>query len=352
MKQNSKLFTQCSIGKAIFKNRILFPSMCVSYCDDEGNFTNRYMAFILERVRSGIGGIIVPGSIYGKRGLWRASFDDDMFIPGWTKLAEEVHRYDVKLICQLHPSGFDPPRVKDRNNPSEYSAELIEELVEGFAKTAYRCKQAGIDGVEIHGAHAHEVAAFSSPYFNKRTDEYGGNYTGRAKFGLDIIRKIRLLCGDDYPLIYRMSGEDKIEGGSTIDESAKVAQLFEAAGANAIHVSAGIAPSKQYSFATMDLPECLLVEDAACVKAGVNIPVIAVNRIMDMDQAASVIDENKADMVAMGRAFLADPQLIYKALGENDIPVTRCLGCKPSCHMNNDRTCIQNPMIGRESELQ
>ena len=148
-----------------------------------------------------------------------------------------------------------------------------------------------------------------------------------------------------------MCGEDKIEGGRMIEEGMAVAQLLEAAGADAVHVSAGIAPSVQFTFSSSEMEECLLVDDAAHVKSCVHIPVIAVNRIMDIDQAAAVIDEGKADMVAMGRAFLADPDLIHKALGENDEPTRRCLGCRKGCQFNVSAAgCPQNPRLGHEYE--
>ena len=352
IKRNSKLFSPYAIGTISFKNRILFPSMCANYCDGEGNFTTRYIAFIMARIESGIAGIIIPGTAYGVHGHMRPSLSEDRFIPGWSKLADEIHSRDAKLICQLHPASFNPPRVKNPNNPSEFSQELIDELVESFAHAAYRCLQAGIDGVEIHGAHAHEIAAFSSPYYNKRTDEYGGDYVGRSKLGVDIIRRIKKMCGSDYPLIFRMNGEDKLEGGRAIDEGAKVARLFESAGADAVHISAGLGPSAQYTEGTMDLDECLLVDDAAYVKANVGIPVIAVNRIMDLEQASVIIDEDKADMVAMGRAFLVDPLLIKKALGEIEAPNVRCLGCKDHCgtRKGGALSCVLNPIIGHEFE--
>jgi 2,4-dienoyl-CoA reductase-like NADH-dependent reductase (Old Yellow Enzyme family) len=349
MRQKSKLFSPFTIGGMEFKNRILFPSMCASFCDTEGNITKRYSAFIMERAKGGLGGIIVPGAPYGERAPARPSLDDDRYIPGWTSFADEVHRCGAKLICQLHPAPFDPPRVKDRKNPSEYSNDLIEELVDAIAQTAYRCLQAGVDGVEIHGAREHEIAAFSSPYYNKRTDEYGGDCKGRAKFAADIVRRIKQKCGSDYPLIYRMAADDKFDGGRTVDDGIQFAQLIEAAGADAIHVFTGFAERTSPAALLEEAQECSLVDAAARIKAHVHVPVIAVKRIVTIEQAAKIIDEDKADMVAMGRAFLADPQLINKAMGDNTTAPCRCLGCKQGClDQNRSLRCVINPMVGQE----
>ena len=352
---SSSIFSPSQIGPVQFKNRILMPSMCLVYCDSSGFFTDRYMAFIMARVAGGVGGVIIPGSPYGKLGPGRPAISDDKYIPGWETLAQEVHRHGAKLICQIHPVPFVPPRVPDVNNAADYPVDFIEEMVEGFAQAARRCKAAGVDAVEIHGAHAHEIAVFTSPYTNHRTDEYGGDYVGRAKFGCDIIRAIKATCGKDYPVIYRMISDDWMPGGLRVDEAAKMAGLFEQAGADALHVSAGIYASEECVSAPMDFEDCLLAEDAAFIKKRVNIPIIAVNRIVDIREAEQLIADGKADFAAMGRAHLADPELVNKFVGLNDMPVRRCLGCNQGCRASsryNSARCLQNPLLGREAEFQ
>ncbi|GHV35873.1 NADH oxidase [Synergistales bacterium] len=328
-------------------------SMCMNYCDHEGFINDRYMAFVMARAVGGVGGLIIPGNPYGVVGPGRPAISDDRYIPGWEKLAEEVHKTGAKLICQLHPVGFEPRRVKDVNNAADYPKAFLEEMVEGFARAAVRCQAAGVDGVEIHGAHAHEIAVFTSPYTNKRTDEYGGDYTGRAKFGCDIIRAVKACVRQDYPLIYRMISDDKMPGGLRLAEAVKMAGLFEEAGADALHVSIGIYASEEYVSAPMEFEDCLLAEDAALIKANVHIPVIAVNRIVDLSDAEKIIEDDKADMVAMGRALLADPELVNKFTGKNDMPVRRCVGCNQGCRDTIRYTssqCLQNPLLGREFE--
>ena len=353
---DSKVLTPCSIGAVTFKNRILMPSMCLAYCDDGGFFADRYMAFIMARIRGGVGGVIIPGSPYGAESAGRPAISDDRYIQGWKKLADEAHRYGAKLICQIHPVPFVPKRVEDPRNAQDYPKELIAELVAGFARAARRCQAAGVDGLEIHGAHGHEIAVFTSPYTNPRTDEYGGDYVGRAKFGCEVIRAVKAACGRDYPLIYRMMADDKMPGGLRLEEAIQMAKLFEEAGADALHVSAGIFASEEYFSASMDFEDCLLAEDAAQIKANVHIPIIAVDRIVDIGEADELIADGKADMAAMGRALLADPELVNKYAGLNDMPVRRCLGCNMGCRFAgiyaDGARCTQNPLLGREDSLQ
>ena len=348
------LFKPVKIGNVEFRNRIIFPSMCLFYCDNEGYINDRYTAFVMERVKGGIGGIVIPGSPYGKVSHGRPALLDDCYMPGWQKLGERIHEYGVKFVCQLHPVPFSPPVVKHPNNPSEYPEEFIEEIIASFVATAVRAQNTGVDCVEIHGAHGHELAMFTSPHYNSRTDKYGKNYTGRSRFGCDIIREIKKACGKDFPVIYRINGEDKLEDGLMIEETVKIAELLEEAGADAIHVSGGLPPKEYFASASMDFEDCLFADDAAKVKKNISIPVIAVGRIVDVEQAREIVESGKADMVAMGRALLADSELINKAAGRNSFPVRRCIGCNQGCRDAKrylSIQCMQNPSVGKENDL-
>ena len=158
---------------------------------------------------------------------------------------------------------------------------------------ALRARQAGVDGVEIHGAHAHEVAQFMSPFYNRRTDDYGGSTANRARFAAEIIRGIKATAGADYPLIFRISGDELVEGGRHVDETAEIARLLEEAGADAIHVSCGMPESEYAISAPMDVEDLFNVDSAARVKAAVSVPVIAVDRITTMEQADAVVQRSE-----------------------------------------------------------
>jgi 2,4-dienoyl-CoA reductase-like NADH-dependent reductase (Old Yellow Enzyme family) len=139
-----------------------------------------------------------------------------------------------------------------------------------------------------------------------------------------------------------------LEGGRTIEETVKIAPLLEEAGADALHILCGMPASEQYTSAPMDVADMFNVENAAKVKAAVSIPVIAVNRIVDVAQAEKVLEEGKADLVSMARAQLADPELINKYAGRNDMPVRRCVGCNQGCRNYKTVRCMQNPVLGSE----
>lgn len=343
-----KVFTPVTIGNTEIKNRLVMSSMCVYYCEEDGRVSDRMFAYVSKRARGGCGLMVIPGTPHGKPSSGRPAISDDKYIPEWVKLADEVHKYGAKLFCQLHPGNLQAGRGHDLPQPAYYEKFFIEELVESYGAAALRAKKAGCDGVEITGGHAHEISQFLSPYYNKRTDEYGGDYIGRSKFGRDAVRAIKKTCGKDFPISFCINGSDMLQGGRTIEETVKIAPLLEEAGADALHILCGMPASEQYTSAPMDVEDMFNVENAAKVKAAVSIPVIAVNRIVDVAQAEKVIAEGKADLVSMARAQLADTEVINKFAGKNDMPVRRCVGCNQGCRNYKTVRCMQNPLLGSE----
>lgn len=348
---NEKLFTPISLGNVTMKNRIIMPSMCVHFCDKEGYVNDCMLEYVRRRAAGGAGLLIIPGSPHGKCGPGRPALSDDKYIPGWEKLANTVHQYGAKLFCQIHPAKFQAGRGHNVEKPEDYTEENIENLIKSYVACALRCQKAGVDGVDIHGAHAHEIALFMSPLYNKRADQYGGDAAGRSLFPCKIVKAIKEACGEGFPVVFRISGEELVEGGRTIEESAEIAAFLEKAGADAIHVSVGMPESGGYISAPMDVEDCFNVENAAKIKEKVSIPVIAVNRIVDVKQAVDVVASGKADMVSMARSHLADPEIVNKYLGKNNEPVFRCVGCGQGCRDSAVRKkiiCMQNPLLGRE----
>ena len=340
------------IGNLSLKNRIVLSSMCVFFCDQEGYINDVLTEYVRERARGGVGLIIMPGSPHGKVGPGRPAISDNSYIPGWKKLADMVHSYGGKLFCQLHPGKFQAGRGFAIDDINEYTEEYIDALIESYADGAVRARKAGVDGVEIHGAHAHEVAQFMSPFYNRRTDAYGGSTEGRALFAQKIVRRIKEKAGQDYPLCFRISGDEHVPGGRRIEETIEIAKLLEAAGADMLHVSCGMPESEYMISAPMDVQDMFNVENAAKVKAAVNVPVVAVNRITSIEEADQVIESGSADLCAMARANLADPDLIAKAEGRVAGPVRRCIGCNQGCRdasLYKKIRCMQNPRLGFEN---
>ena len=295
-----------------------------------------------------------PGSPHGKPGPGRPALSDDRYMPGWKAMADTAHRYGAKLFCQLHPAAVQAGRDKVVKAVEDYSRELLAELVDSYAREARRCQLSGVDGVEIHGAHAHEIAQFMSPRYNRRADEYGGDYRGRARYSLEIVRAIKAICGTEYPVVFRISGDEMVERGRKLPETIEIIKLLEEAGIDAVHVSIGMPESEEYMCAPMDIPDGFNTSAAEAVKREVKIPVITVGRITTMEQAEEILEQGKADLTAIGRAQLADPGLVNKYMGGDPAPVRRCIGCNQGCRAATVRKkirCMQNVRIGNEKAL-
>lgn len=262
-----------------------------------------------------------------------------------------------------HPEQLDvvgPSAVlsaRTGETPRELSREEIHYLVECFAEAARRVKDAGFDAVEFHGAHGYLISEFLSPRSNRRTDEYGGSPEKRAKFACDILSRTRQKVGPDFPIIFRFSGSDYIEGGINIDDSVRQAPLFVQAGANALHVSASVGESTQWQFLCYLYPAGAITPLAQAVKRVASVPVITVGKIGDPILAERILEEGKADFVAMARALLVDAELPNKAREGRFDEIRRCIYCntclsrlRSSILAGGGLHCAVNPDLFRERE--
>lgn len=366
-----RLFEPGKIGTMELKNRIVMPPMATGFAAEDGSVTERLTAYYEERAKSGPGLIIVEITCIDSpvgRGLDRQiNIDDDRFIPGLARLAQAIKQYGARAAIQLHHAGrqtssrvtgFKPVAPspipgRDGEMPKELTIDEIKRLVECFAEGARRAREAGFDGVEIHGAHGYLVSQFLSPLSNKRKDEYGGTVENRARFLVEIIKAIRSKVGRDFPVWCRLSAvEMNIEGGITLEETKAVARLAQEAGADAIHVSAHSAGITRRP--PMAQPPGALIEYAEGVKKAVSVPVIAVGRITP-ELGEEVLRGGKADFIAMGRQFLADAHVAEKiAEGrlEDITPCLRCFFCLDSVGRRRGKgvQCVVNPTLGQEKE--
>jgi 2,4-dienoyl-CoA reductase-like NADH-dependent reductase (Old Yellow Enzyme family)/thioredoxin reductase len=295
---------------------------------------------------------------------------DDKFIPGFEKLANAIHEHGAKLAPQLmHPGAeswskvetVGPSRVRSRVTkkiPRELTVEEIEEIIEAFGQAARRAREAGCDGVEVHAAHAHMlVGAFMSPFRNKRFDAYGGSIEGRLKLPIEIIKRIKTRAGPDFPVILRISGDEIIPGGRTIQETQYIAPILAEAGSDAFEISRGVYPDRSWSiYPPTGTPLAWNAPYAAAVKEVVDVPVMVVGRINSPLVAEHILRTGKADMVSMGRALLADPELPKKAAEGMFEDIAPCIGCLTGCVGarrvgGNPMTCLINPAVGREKEM-
>ena len=367
------LFTPMRIGKMEVSNRLVVPAMVMNFCNNDGTATEKYIAYHEAKAKGGWGLIITEDyavdprgkGFIGIPGLW----NDDQ-IESHSKLPERVHRYGSKIVAQIYHAGRQTnhlvigaqpvapspiPCPANQEIPHELTKAEIRNIVEEFGDCALRAKKAGFDGVEVHGAHGYLIAQFMSAYSNKRTDEYGGSLLNRIKFPLEIISNIRAKAGNDFPIIFRISGDEFVPGGRTIEDTKAIAVLLEQAGINAIHVSAGVYGSMQFIIPPSAVRHGWIADFAAEVKKVVSIPVITVGRITDPIMAETIIASGKADFVSMGRASLADPELPNKTSAKKFDDINYCIGCLQGCVGNlfkgNPGGCLVNPVTGRESEF-
>lgn len=345
--------------------------MFSQFASDKGEVTDRMLYYYKKRAESGMGLLMVETTCvdYPLGTFTRElRLDDNIFVPRLTEMVSLIHSYNTKVSIQLHHAGRQTYRNATGGltpvGPSEVpsgtpgllsralSLDEIKALIGKFAEAAERAKKADFDAIEIHGSHGYLIAQFLSPFTNKRIDEYGGDLEGRLKFALDIVSAIRAKVGPDYPLIFRINGSEFIEGGLTIDESRIMAKKLEEKGINAIHVSAGLQERGYWYEQPMYLPRGCLVDLAAQIKQNVSVPVIAVGRINDVMLAEQILKEEKADLIAMGRPFLADPLLLKKAEAGQYDDIRKCIACVDGCIENLFRhkaiTCSINPEVGME----
>jgi 2,4-dienoyl-CoA reductase (NADPH2) len=371
MGQLDRLFQPGRIGEMKIKNRLVMPAMGIPYADQEGYITQRIIDYYAARSKGGVGLIITSAASFVPEARFphMPALHDDKFIPGMRGLVCAVKNYGAKIACQLAyqtvmqvgPSAV--PCFTYKLTPREISREEIHRLVEARAEAAWRCKEAGFDAVEIHAAHGYFLSAFLSPFRNRRTDEYGGSVENRARFACETIAQTRNKVGPDFPILIRMNGSDFLEDGLTVNEAQKQASMFVEAGVDAIDVSAATPDSRQWRDLTYMHPDGAIVHLAEAIKEVVTVPVITVGKIGDPILANSILQEDKADFVAMGRALLADPELPNKAREKRFDEIRRCIYCN-NCRLGRvspegvesrrgaGLSCTVNPALLREREFE
>jgi 2,4-dienoyl-CoA reductase-like NADH-dependent reductase (Old Yellow Enzyme family) len=334
----SALFTPFKIKGLEIKNRIVMAPMQLSL----GFRSQRARAFYLERARGGVGAIILPATavdILASDEAWGKSGALASFLEGLSSLVTDIHNTGARIGIQLW-HGFNFPAgltglAGELTAPSpagearELKAAEIKIIIGKFAAAAASAKKAGMDFVDIHGAHAYLLHRFFSPLDNRRHDKYGGSVEKRMTFALECVKAVRKAVGDDYPIFWRLSAEEGVVGGITLEQSIKLAQALKKAGIDVIDVSYGrlprqIMPSKRQ-------PMGIYISQAEAIKRAVEIPVIAVGRINSPQLAAEIISQNKADLVALGRQLITDPQWAKKAQEGRFDAVLNCDSCNKNC---------------------
>lgn len=374
MKAPDTLFTPLRIGSMEVKNRIAMAPMTTNWAPPDGTVPDRMIDYLEERAKGGVGLIIFETVVVDERfpyimqsiGLW-----DDSLIPSFKRFVDAMHAHGAKVAPQIsHPGpesfsflkGFQPvgpsPTLCKMTGQvcRELSVTEIGEIVAQYGEAARRARAAGCDAVEVHAAHSYMLAgSFLSPLRNKRTDDYGGRADGRMRFLAEVVASIKSRAGADFPVIVRISGDEYVPGGRTLGDTLYVAPKLVEAGVDAFEVSGGVQPELTWRILPpTGTPLGLNVPAAAALKQVVNVPVLVVGRINNPLLAEDILQKRQADMVVMGRALLADPELPNKAAAGRFDDITPCTACSLGCIGEQAKmrpmTCVVNPALGRERE--
>jgi 2,4-dienoyl-CoA reductase-like NADH-dependent reductase (Old Yellow Enzyme family) len=349
--------------------------MTTRTADAEGFITDDSIAYYMARVRGGTGLITVEMASPEKAGRHRrheVGIYDDRFIPGLTRLVAAIHDGGAKASIQLGhggghtrvdicgetpiaPSAIPHPVYETTFEtiiPQEMTKARIAQTTAAYVVAAQRAQKAGFDCVEIHAAHGYLISQFHAPFENRRTDEYGGSLENRARFGLEVLRAVKAAVPGT-GVIYRLSVEDFFPGGLPYAEGRQIAIWAAAAGADALHVTAGhyrSLPSAQIVLPPMSFPDATFLDFAADVKTAVSVPVIAVGRLGDPATAKAAVADGKIDFIALGRSLIADPQWAEKV--QRGEPIRRCLACNTCINEMRGGArigCVVNGAAGRET---
>jgi len=369
------LFSPGTIGTLKIKNRVVMPPMVRNYADERGLVTPKYLAHIERVARGGVGTIILEASFIrpdGKGFSHELGLHTDGIIPGLKQLVQAAHAQGAVIGPQLYHAGrqtsssttgmqpIAPSPIPDstiNEMPRSLNVEEIRDIVKAYAEAARRSKEADCDFVEIHGAHGYLITQFLSPFSNTRDDEYGGSEGGRLRFATEVVRAVREAVGPGFPVTIRISADEMVPNGLTLEDSAMISKRLEELGVDAIHVSSGNYASfnRGYMIAPMSMPDGLQVPFAEWIKRCVSIPVIAVGKIRSPAMADDIIRTGKADFVAVGRSLLADPDWPKKAQDGRTDQIRNCIACNEGCitrlFSNRDAWCTVNPETSREEEF-
>lgn len=376
-----KLFEPVAIGNVELKNRITLAPYGIRMAGPDGCVNKRHIDYYKAKAKGGVGLIEVEAAAINNREAGPTSAGilgvySDYHLHALNELAETIKMYtrailqithlgrevtpaDIGGLTAVAPSPIPDPVICDYLGKTypvrELKIDEIETIENEFAEAAGRARRAGFDGVELHGCHGYLLAEFLSPLTNKRGDGYGGSLENRARFVLETIQRMRERVTSDFPIIYRISADEFIEGGLRLEESVPISKMLEDVGVDCIHVSGSVYTTCDEQVPPMYVPHGNLVHLAEAVKKAVQVPIITVGGINTPEFAEKILEDGKADLVSLGRALVADPEWPSKALEgrpEDIIPCIRCNHCLWRETKRSVHRCSTNFFAGREGDYE
>ncbi|MBT3226754.1 MAG: FAD-dependent oxidoreductase [Deltaproteobacteria bacterium] len=367
---NDPVFQPITINKLEIKNRICLPAMHLNMAEDY-LVTDQLVDFYAERARGGAGLITVGFATVDElsSGTTNIGAHKDEFIPGLSRLAAAIKDNGARAAVQINHAGKNshsmmiggkqavaPSAVfsrMTRETPRALEIDEIPQVIDSFAQAALRVKKAGFDAVEVLAGTGYLISSFLSLLTNQRTDEWGGSYENRMRFGVEVIKAIRKAVGEEYPILVRMNGNDLMPQGVGRLDLQVFAKNLVAAGVNTININVGWHDAKIPQIVT-SVPRGAFGYLSKEMKQQVDVPVITGHRVHDIETARELIGNGVCDMVAMGRSLIADPFMPEKARTGRKQDVLHCIACAQGCFDHlfelEQVRCLCNPKAGREAE--
>ena len=354
----SEVFSPGTIGNLVLPNRFVRAATWEGMADAEGAPTERLIAAMTALAAGGVGLIITSHNFVspeGRASMAQLSMDSDGLIPGHRRMTDAVHNAGGRIAAQLsHAGNFadesmtgEPPRVASAfaglgpTPRREMTTSDIDRTVAAFAAAGRRAKEAGYDGVQIHGAHGFLLSEFLSPAYNRRQDAYGGTIENRARFLLEVYRAIRRAVGGNFPVLLKINGADFIENGLNVQDAVEATCLLEAEGLDAVEGSGGMLTERRLSpvrpWIDSVEKEAYFREQAKAFRQRVRIPLILLGGIRSFEVAEGLVKEGTADFISLARPFIREPGLINR-WKSGDLRKADCL---------SDNRCI---LAGREGK--
>ena len=362
------IFEPITVRRMTVKNRIVMTPMGTNYGEQNGEMSFLHINYYEQRAKGGTGLIIVENasvdSPQGSNGTTQLRIDLDNYIPRLFKLCESVHKHGACIAIQLNHAGAsamssrigmqpvsasDVPSKAGGEIPRPLEKDEIMHIVKKYGEAAKRAQICGFDAVEIHAGHSYLISQFLSPITNKRTDEFGGSAENRARFAKLVIEEVRKQVGPFFPIFVRISADELMEGGNTLEDTLEYLQYFEKE-VDVFDVSAGLNGSIQYQIDANYLPDGWRSFMAKAVKEKYNKPCITVGNIRDPQVAEDILAGGDADFIGMGRGLIADPEWVNKVEFGNVCDIRKCISCNIGCAghrigLNQPIRCTVNPAV-------
>ena len=362
------IFTPLTVKNMTIKNRITMMPMGTNYGEQNGEMSFLHINYYEQRAKGGTGLIIVENasvdSPQGSNGTTQLRIDHDNYLPRLFKFCENIHRYGTCIAIQINHAGAsavssrinmqpvsasDVPTKDGGDIPRPLTKEEILDIVKKYGQAAKRAQIAGFDAVEIHAGHSYLISQFLSPTTNKRTDEFGGSVENRTRFCRMVIEEVRKQVGPFFPIMLRLSADEMVEGGNTLEDTLKYLEYVQEE-VDIFDVSCGLNSSIQYQIDANYMKDGWRSYMPRAVKEKFGKPCISMGNIRDPKVAEKILADGDADLIGMGRGLIADPEWVNKVATGHECDIRKCISCNIGCAgnrigFNRPIRCTVNPSV-------